>query len=795
MNITNNLKLFFRFAQKHRSHYFLNVGALAVCIAVFMFLFSYIDYERNYDSFHLYKDRIFRLINVRHYPNKIDKSAGCPEVAGVEMKASFPEVEDYAHCLRRRQVVHVKGKEYKEPDVIYTTPSFLKIFSFPVIRGGQNDFLSEPFTCLISESLAKKYFGDEDPVGKQLDFVYEKPVEVEGVFKNLPHQTYFNFNILVSYTTIHSLGYCPDCNNKNTFLLLKEKAEKGRVLAKVPEFISRVHPNDEYKREYLLQPLDKLHLTNNYRFEIGKTGNGNIFLYLGLVALLVLFIGWFNYINLNTITSFQRIKENGVNTLLGASQGSIFRKSFTESILTAIVVGGLALLIAVNLQPVLCKLLDIKQVSLSNKTITVLIASLMIGALTTALFPYLVFRKSVRVNINNLFRLNKDKSGFSRTTFIVVQNIIAVFLIAFSLFTFKQYKFMVNNELGFNANNLLVINNYFTRLNQENAAKVFLDNLLQYPQIEKAGFASYLPGSENGNVGGGFRLEGQRLEESVQMYEETVSGNYFDLLSIPLLVGNEYNKNCSESGFPESGLRNKIIVNEAAVKQFGFSGNEDILGKNIVREERLLGTVYGVVKDYHQKSLDSPILPTFYQCRQQPHYFLVKVKPEEIKSTLAVIKKEYKKLSPSGIFEYYFLDDHFEKQYLNYSNFLRAIILFTVLAVSICIIGVFSLIRYIICIRTKEFGVRKVNGAKTIEIFNVLILDIIKLISTGYIIAAPIAWFAMNKWLEGFAYKTSLSWWIFVLSGIFVLSVAILTVSLQSWRAARKNPVEALRYE
>jgi putative ABC transport system permease protein len=795
LNITNNLKLFFRFVQKHKSHYFLNVGALTICVAVFMFLFSYIDYERNFDSFHLHKDRIFRLINVRHYPNKIDESAGCLEVTGIEMKASFPEVEDYAHCIRRGQIVFVKGKEYKEPDVIYATPSFLKIFSFPVIRGGQSDFLSAPFTCLISESLAKKYFGDEDPVGKQLDFVYEKPVEIEGVFKDLPHQTYFNFNILVSYMTIHSLGYCPDCNNKNTFILLKEKAKKEGIMAKLPGFISRVHPNDEFKREYLLQPLDELYLTNNYRFEIGKTSNGNIFIYLGLVALLVLFIGWFNYINLNTITSFQRIKENGVNTLLGASEGSIFRKYFTESIITAIIVGGLVLMIAINLQPVLCHALDIARFSLSDKTITVLIVSLMVGALTTSFFPYLVFKKSVRGKINTLFKLNKNKSGFSRTAFIVVQGIITVFLIAFSLFTYKQYKFMANNELGFNSNNLLVVNNYFIQTSQEDAAKVFLDNLLQYPQIEKAGFASYLPGSENGDVGGGFRLEGQRPEESVQMYEETVSGNYFDLLSIPLLVGNDFNKNCSESGFPELGLKNKIIVNEAAVKQFGFSRNEDILGKNIIREDRLLGTVQGVVKDYHQRALDSPILPTFYQSRQQPHYFLVKVKPGEIKSTLAIIKKEYKKLSPSGILECYFLDDHFEKQYLSYSNFLKVIILFTVLAISICTIGVFSLIKYIIYIRTKEFGVRKVNGAKTVEIFNVLILDIIKLFSIGYIIAAPIAWFAINKWLEGFAYKTSLSWWIFALTGLFAMVIALLTVSLQSWRTARRNPVETLRYE
>lgn len=795
MGILIYLKLFRRFVQQHKKHYVVNISALTICLIAFTFIISYIQTQKSFDSFHKNADRIFRLINVRNYPTKIDKSAGCMEIAGTELKSSFSEVEEYAHCIKRGQIININGQDYKELYIYYTTPSFLKIFTFPVLEGNKTEYLVNPFSCLISETIAQKYFGNENPIGKQLNFVYEKPVIIEGVMKDVPSNSYFNFDILVSYSTIHSLGYCEGCNNKNTFILLSEKTDKNKFAAKLPDFIRKVHPNDEFIREYLLQPLKDLHLNTNYRFQIGKTTNKNILIYLGFISILILTISLFNYISLNTTISLKRLKEKGIQTISGAKSSLIFKQLLTESTVSLFISVGFALIITIIITPFLCNLFHIEIFRIPHYTIVVLTLIVLLGSGITTFIPFLIYLKVRSLGIFTLLTTQKVKAGFSRSTFIVVQNIVAILLIAFSLLTYRQYKFMVDKELGFNANNLLVVNNYLSQSSLKNPGKVFLENLLQYPEIENVGYSSYLPGSENGDVGGGFRLEGEKLEESIQVYEEFVSCNFFDLMNIQLACGNPLSSECSPSGFSDKNTWNKLLLNETAVKQFGFSNNEDIIGKKIIREDYYLGTVQGVIRDYHQKSLESPIVPTYYKNINNARYFLIKIQPENLKTGIKRIESEFKKIAPSGIFEYYFLNDHFEKQYLSYSNFLRIIILFTLLAISISAMGMFSLVRYMILIRTKEIGIRKVNGARVSEILKTLNIDMIKWIGLALIVASPLSYFAMNKWLEGFVYKTELSWWIFALAEIFSVGIALLTISWQSYQAACKNPVEALRYE
>jgi putative ABC transport system permease protein len=790
-----NFNLFVRIVRKNPGHYLVNVSALTICIATFAFIVSYIISEKSYDSFHQNKDRIFRLINIRYYPTKIDKSAGCMEKAGTEMKASFPEVEEYAHCVKEGQIININGQDYNEPNIYYTTPSFIKIFSFPIVKGNSSNYLESPFTCLISESIAKKYFGNEDPVGKQLDFVNKKPVTIIGIVKDIPRKSYFDFDILVSYSTMVSLGYCETCNNKNTFLLLSEKADKDELVSEFPDFITRIHKDDEFKREYLLQPLSDLHLNTQYRFEIGKTSNGNILIYLGIIGLLIIIIAWFNYISLNAIISLRRQKENGIKSISGARSSSIFSQIFMESFIMTFLAGAVGLTLIGLFLPTFCGLLNIELFKIPKQTYVTVGVIVFIGSVTTTLFPYVMYKKIRSVNVFNLLKFNKLKSGISLNLLIVAQNILAILLIAFSLLIYRQYKYMVDKELGFNSENILVVNNHMSQSTLNNPDKVFLDNLLQHPEISQVGFASYLPGTENGNVGGGFRLESQDVDKSIQIYEENVSGNFFNLLNIEILAGEGMDSDCSESGFPVGTAGNKLLLNESAVKQFGFNNYNDIIGKKIIREDRLLGTVQGVVKDYHQRSLDSPIAPSFYKNYVNTSYFFIKINPGNIAAAIDIIRKEYKSVSPSGIFDCYFLTDYFEKQYLSYSIFLQIILFFTSLAISICMIGMFSLLRYIIFVRTKEIGVRKVIGAKSIEVMFLLNKDFIKWVLIAFVIATPFAYLSIHKWLENFAYKTELSWWIFALAGAMALGIALLTVSWQSWQAARRNPVEALRYE
>ena len=789
-----NLKIYYRFVLSNKRYFVMNVGALAICLASFMFIVSHILSEKGFDSFHQKKDQIYRVINIRHYPTKIDKSAGCQEKTGIEMKAYFPEVEEYAHYRRKSSIVNVNNQEYREPDVYYATPSFLQIFSFPLIAAIDTKVLDAPYTCLITEATAHKYFGNEDPLGKIIDFQNEDPLVVEGVIKDLPANSYFDFNILVSYSTIQSIGYCESCNNKNTFILVAKNADINKLNGKMSGFVNSIHPDDEFHREYLLQPLKKIHLTAGYRFEVGKTGNGKILSYLSVVALLIILIAWSNYISLNSISSLKRLKEKGIKSISGAKPIEIFFQLLLESLLTSLIALLFGLILFYSLHLLLCDLFQIAHFYVSPIIFVFIGAIILFGSFTNSLIPFLIYRRVSSINVYNLLKFNKTKIGFSRTFFVVTQYIIAILLISFSLLTYKQFKHMVDTELGFNANKVLVVNNYLSKGGKNNQSLAFMENLSKYPLIQEVGFSSSLIGSENGDVGGGFRIEGQNLEQSIQVYEENISLNYLDMLNIEIIEGRNIVSDTSEMIY-RNNLSSDILINEMAVKQFGYSKNEDVLGKVIIRENRELGIVRGVVKDFHQRSLESPIVPSFYRCQLRPNHILIKLTLGESSAIVNQINKEYKKFKPSGIFEYYFLNDHFEKQYLNYSKFLRLIVFFTVLAVFICIIGLFSLVRYTIHIRIKEIGVRKVNGAKTIEILTMLNKGIVGWIIIAFILATPIAYYVMGKWLESFAYKTSLNWGIFALSGLITLFIALITVSWQSWRAATRNPVEALRYE
>ena len=791
MTFLHNLRIFTRLLLRNKKHYFINIGALAVSIATFIIILSYVYSQNNFDSFHENYDRIFRLINVRHYPSKIDQSAGCIEIAGIEMKSSFPEIEDYAHCQRKSHKLLFHNQEFMEKNIYYVSPSFLKIFSFPIIEGTKENYLISPYTCMITQKTARKYFGNDNPIGKQIDFNLGKLITIEGILKDLPSNSYFNFDFLLSYSTVHSLGYCETCNNKNTFLLLAENTDKENLESKFPALIQRIHPDDEIKREYFLQPLNKFHTTTNYRFELGTTKNGKILIYLKIIGLLILLISWLNYMSVNTIVAFKRFKECGIKVISGASSRSILFQFLTDSIHTTMIATILGFVIAMFLIPSFKNQLDIKYFMVQYKSIIVTIAIMLVGAFSATFFIFAIYNKSKGKNLSDLLKVKNLNPGITRVSFVIFQNLITIVLITFTLMIFKQYKFMTESELGCNINNVLVINNYLNKP----ADRTFMQNIRKLSFVEDAGFSSYLLGTENGNVGGGFRMEGQNIAESIQLYEEAVSNNYMKMMGMEIVAGRTIN----DTEEPNSAFTNRksdeIILNESACWLLGFTEKEKAIGKTIIRENRVLGRIVGIVEDSHQKSLDNPILPIFYRNTNYCGHFYIKLNSEPSIEALTIIKKEYKKLSPQSVYDSYFLTDQFEKQYLPYTNFAKLVLLFTILSILICCVGLFSLSKYIILMRTKEIGIRKVNGAKAAEIIRLLSSDYLKWILIAFVFACVISFYALNKWLEGFAYKSTLSWWIFILAGIIALMISMFTVSFQTFMAANRNPIKALRYE
>jgi putative ABC transport system permease protein len=803
--LKNYLMTAFRNLLRNKTFSVINIVGLSVGIAAFFLIIQYVTYELSYDSFNKNESRIYRIRDDRIYADKHDKSAGCPPALGPTLKKEFPEILDSARLYGATVVFVDKDRKISEnlDKVYYAEPSFLRIFTFPLLEGAAGSALEEPYTAIVSQSMAQRYFGDENPVGKVVtleDDYGTHDYKLTGLFKDVPHNSHIKFDLLLSYKTLVAQNsqaeYYWGWNAFNTYVLLAPNTDARALQAKFPTMVEKYKDyGDSYRREYLLQPLKDIHLHSNLRFEPEVNGDASSVQFLSIIAAFVLILAWVNYVNLSTCRSMARSREVGVRKVLGSNRLQLIKQFMTESILLNVI----AVVLAVGIDEI--ALPFFRKLTTNPLSLTLLadnwklfVSVFVVGAFLSGLYPALILSSFSPLVAFRTVHGRFSKAIDLRKMLVIFQFSVSIILIASTLIVYRQVSFMRNQNLGADIDQVLVLKAPRIMGNYISTCNSFKDALLAFPSVRNVSASSTIPGRDYSNYASDIRSQSSQPGEGTQGVFIDVDENYFSLYQIPLVEGENFSR--------ESRLNREVILNEDAVKTYGFQNPEDAIDKNLVLgglDGRIV-KIIGVTKDYHQRSLKSALQPVIFNPIYASDinlakYFSVKVAGRNIRQTMNQIKAKWDDLYPDQPFEYYFPDDLFNSQYKSDQQFGEVFGIFAALAILISCIGLFGLASYANSQRTKEIGIRKVVGASIGDIMIMLVTDFAKYVALANIIAWPVAYYAMRVWLQGFAYKADLDLWIFIVSGLTALMIFMATVGFHTIKAARANPVESLRYE
>ena len=780
----------------------INILGLAFGIAVCLIIYIYVSYEKSYDTFNVNADNIYRMENVRYYTSGTDSSAGCIAKLGPALKEEFPEIVDFTRLRKISALISVNNQYYNEKNILWADSSLLTMFSFPLISGSASKALTGKYSAVITRDIAEKYFGNPDVVGKAIK-IGGTDFKITGVAENIPPNSYIQFDILLSFNTQLNDRFCWGCNNNNTYILVRPGTQKSELQAKLPLIVYKLHNRQEsgFDRAYFLQPLKDIHLRSNLRTELGKNGNVETVYFLSLLALIILLIAWINYINLSTARSVERAKEVGLRKVIGAGFWTLVRQFLLESFIINLLAVALSLLIVEITFPYWTELTGVPaSISFWTSTDVMLLLLVLIFAnpIAAGIYPAFVLSSYSPAFILRGGFKSSSKGIFVRKGLVIFQFAISVILIAGIVIVEQQLSFMRNKNLGINIKQKLVVNvptDLGKGEDRISAYNTFINELRNRSLIKDATFSSVIPGMENTDVTGGIRQSEQSFEQGKQVYFVYVAQNYLNFFDINLVCGRNF-FNSELKGLYQNRYNAKgLIINESAAKEFGFSSPEKALGASIISDKDKIGNVIGVIKDYHQQSLDKEITPSIYEGVTSGNYFIFDIDTKGISGKISGIKNNFAKMFPGNPFEYNFLDEFFDRQYKADIQTEQILGLFTVLSIFISCLGLIGLSSLMTIQRTKEIGVRKVLGASLKSLLILLSKEFLKWVIVANVFAWPVAYFIMSKWLEDFAYRINISFWIFVLSGGIALLIALATVSFQAIKAAAANPVESLRYE
>lgn len=814
----NYLKIALRNLWKHKRFSAINIAGLSIGMAACLLILQYVSFKLSFDQFNQHVNDVYRVVNDRYQHGKLIQH-GTITYSGVgrAMKDDFEEV-----VLNTRvepsgeKVIRSGDKKLVAKDILYVENSFFSLFNYPLAAGDMRSIFKEPYTVLLSETLARKLFdvkdgGFERLIGKTLVVQNDTvPYRIQGVFKDVPENSHLVFELLISYQSLISGGWAEaDYNFTESdfwhYVLLKPGADYKALNAKMDAFSrrhfqgSKVSGSDE---TFYLQPLSKVHLYSDVEYEIGKTGSATVVWGLLVIALFIITIAWVNYINLATARSTDRAREVGVRKVLGGIRRQLIIQFLTESVIVNLISLGLSFLLVFVVQGSFNRLLR-QELSLSylftrgSSGYGVPVAFVLItitGMFGSGFYPAFVLSSFKPIAVLK-GKLNVAGKGlFLRKALVIGQFSITVALIIGSVVVIEQLRYMNQKELGFGMDQLLVIkpplltewDSTFIR-----RTDAFKEALKQINGVKGAATSWSVPG---GDIGRSFNVRrvGAALSENFTTRHTGIDYDFIPVYGIKLLAGRNFSPTDHN---PDFGKLRKIIINRSACQLLGFASPEAAIGNSIMRGQKQWD-VTGVVADYHQKSLRYPLEPIIFMPAYSNNSSIsVKMDPANIPYTIGAIRQTYNAFFPGNLFDYFFLDDRFNQQYENERLFSKVFGIFASLAIFIACLGLLGLAMFSTVQRTKEIGVRKVLGASVSSILLLLSKDFVKLVLVATIIAFPLAWWVMNQWLQDFSYRIHLNGWMFVLAGAMALLVALAAVSFQTIRAAMANPVKSLRTE
>ncbi len=808
--IKNYFRTAWRNLIKRKTFSFINIFGLAISIACCMLISGYLYTQLSYDNYPKQQEQIYRVELHNSDNGATDVYPNVDVAVGQGIKNAFPEV----HATTRLAPMPIifaqyNDKQFKEDKIASVDSNFLELFSIPFIEGDPQTALIQPNSLVVTKAFAQKYFGDENPLGKSLKFTgnIDGLVKISGVIDKIPDNSHFHFDAFLSTT---SNPYAAGTTWSNvgwfTYLLLNKNTDVAKLESKLPQLVAE-HVVPEVQRDmgisldqaqksvntfvFKLQPLSRIHLYSHTKYELEPGGDIQYVYIFGALAFFILLLACVNFTNLATASSTGRSKEVGIRKVLGSSKKKLVFQFLAESVVIAFCALGVSLLLIYVLLPLFNKVSGESihfKFFLNAVSILSMFAFTFLTGVLAGIYPafFLSSFQTIRVLKGGSGAQLKGK-GFLRNGLVVFQFSVSMVLIIATIVVYKQLHFMQNKKLGYDKEQVAVINDTYLLGRNQSA---FKEQLLRDSRIADVSIARGVP-ADLKNMGGTqiYGLEKKDNENHSEIHTNIfyVDYDYVPAMGMKIAAG----RNLSMD-FPSDS--SAVLINESAAKALGWNSSNAV-GKRIVRSGQKIFNVVGVIKDFQYASAKQEIAPLTMMLGNNGSTMIVKMKSTDIKSLISDIKKVWSSFSPAGPFDYSFLDESFNNLYKAEERTGQIFTVFAVIAILIASLGLFGLVAYTAERRTKEIGVRKVLGSSVKGIIFLLTKDFVKLIFISTLVAVPVGWWSMNKWLEDFAYRVNISWWIFLLAGLAALLIALITVSFQAVKAAIANPVKSLRSE
>ena len=796
------LKLFFRRNLVNNKLTYLNIIGLTLGMFTFLFIFFYVYTERNYDQFLPDAKEIYHLEFAvdKNGTRSLYSTTPIPlaeaiynEVPGIENWCSFCSIFE-------TRVLNNGESDFLNPEVLYANQGFLSMFHYKAIEGNLEHAL-EPGNVVITRSAAEKYLGTSHAVGKKIKLLHDKKeplnVTVEAVIEDIPYNSNVKFEMVGNIDDyLHMVGKWVDSwfiKASQSYITLKQGSDAAliekEIAAMVNKYVNNANIESQGIATVSMENISRKHFRKEYILQhpsetfVSETSLQVLF----LVGLITLVISWLNYINFQIFQNTKYFKEVGIRKIIGSNKRKLILSMIKESMLLTAIPVMATLFLFSTVSPTLYKgfSFQMEHIQINTRLFWgIAICLFFIGSFLSSIYPILKLTsfQPLKMIRKQTVPVKTSKRG---SLVLTTQFVLSILLICSIIVINRQMKYLDQQKLGFTKENILVmappITNDLSNYGQK--MKLFKEEASHISGVVALSAASSVPGKKL--ITEHFGLKNR--EETINKYLGlSCDEDYFDVIDAPFLAGENFSKNHEIS-------KNQIIINESLLHKLGFTNPADAIHQLTNRDQK---EIIGVVADYHHTSLRENVKPTLYICElNRLAYFMIKSKNEITQSQIDVLSNKWNAIFSDSPFEYTLLETEFNQQYLEEKQLSQVVLLFSLLSIVITMLGLIGSCLNNTYMRTKEIGIRKVNGARISEVLIMLNKDFVKWVVVAFVIATPIAYFAMHKWLGSFAYKTELSWWIFALAGLLALGIALLTVSFQSWKAANKNPVESLRYE
>lgn len=809
--IRNYFKVIFRNMFRNKAYSIINILGLSAGVAMYIIILQYVQYEESYDRFHTHAPDVYRVAMHFARPNQEEFTDAATYVpAGAALKNDFPEVEAYTFITPEygRIVFQFDERIFEEEKVYYADSTFFGFFSdFKVLAGDPATMLKEPASVVLSRRAAEKYFGPmdtwkESPLNKTIRVNGKNAMRITGIMENMPGNSHFKPNVLISYAEFtagrdltHNWGW----NDFYTYIRLTPGTDYRTLQAKLDDaYVAKYMGKDSHK-SFVLQPLTDIHLGSHVGFELEPAGDARAVQFLGIISIMILVIAWVNYINLSTARGESRGKEVGVRKVNGASRREIMGQFLLESFCMNLVAIILAMVIVQASVPLIGSMLekDLRFTLLGDRGfLGSLLTLYVLGSLVAGIYPAFALSsfQPLRVLKASATSVARGKSWL-RQALVVFQFVMSAGLITGTIIVVNQLEFMRTAELGFSFNNTLIINSPSTIDNDSiffSRYQSFKQQVLKYPAVQHVALSSAVPGKSYNDLDNmaSIRILG-RSDQNLALLTYRVDEDFTDVFGMKLLTGRK---------FPpaEPGRDSLVYLNEKAVALFGFASPEAAVGRKIDFQGRTV-EVLGVIENYHHKSLRNDFEPMMIRnTPAYPLYISLRLAPgttASMQDIIAHVRQQWQQTYADNPFNYSFLDTHVADQYKEDLRFGRVFTTFAFFSIAISCLGLLGLVSYTVTVRMKEVGVRKVLGATVSSIFLLFSRDYARLLVAANVIGIPLAYYVLTLWLEDFAYRATLVWWMFLVPVVVVGTLALAAVGSQILKAAHMNPVHTLRQE